>query len=167
MLAAREAPELDHRSGLGRARPGTRRRTPGSPARGSCRPRGLRPLGGCVRGIVEPGDFERFDLILAMDRENLQVLRRRAPPGRAGAAAAVPGVAPETGPEMLPDPYLRRPNGFEEVLDLIEAGPREACWHTCPAQPARPEVYPPYPLGVFSGAARTTTRRRVCSGRPP
>src|ERR1700730_3813220 len=31
--------------------------------------------------IVEPGDFERFDLILAMDRENLRVLRRPAPAG--------------------------------------------------------------------------------------
>ena len=29
--------------------------------------------------VVEPPDFERFDLILAMDRENLSVLQRRAP----------------------------------------------------------------------------------------
>src|SRR5512142_2235453 len=28
---------------------------------------------------VEPEDFEQFDLILAMDRENLAALRRRAP----------------------------------------------------------------------------------------
>src|SRR6185312_8105473 len=31
--------------------------------------------------IVEAADFERFDLILAMDTQNLEVLRKRAPPG--------------------------------------------------------------------------------------
>src|SRR5579872_2422165 len=29
--------------------------------------------------IVQPQDFSHFDLILAMDRENLEALRRRAP----------------------------------------------------------------------------------------
>ena len=29
--------------------------------------------------MVEPADFTRFDLILAMDQENLRVLQRRAP----------------------------------------------------------------------------------------
>src|SRR6186713_3040915 len=29
--------------------------------------------------VVEPADFERFDLVLAMDTNNLDVLRKRAP----------------------------------------------------------------------------------------
>ena len=46
--------------------------------------------------IVEPGDFERFDLILAMDRENLTVLRRRAPPAAPRRGGGVSEEAPHT-----------------------------------------------------------------------
>ena len=79
--------------------------------------------------IVEPGDFERFDLILAMDRENLRVLRRRAPPGVHERLRLFLEFAPEGGSEDVPDPYYGGPNGFEEVLDLIEAAARGLLAH--------------------------------------
>jgi protein-tyrosine phosphatase len=71
--------------------------------------------------VVDPVDFERFDLILAMDRENLQVLRRRAPAGAHERLRLFLEFAPQAGPEDVPDPYYGGPNGFEEMLDLVEA----------------------------------------------
>jgi protein-tyrosine phosphatase len=70
--------------------------------------------------IVEPGDFEKFDLILAMDRENLDVLRRRAPPNARERVRLFLEFAPGAPVNEVPDPYYGGPNGFEEVLDLVE-----------------------------------------------
>jgi protein-tyrosine phosphatase len=74
--------------------------------------------------IVEPGDFERFHLILAMDRENLTVLRRRAPQAAQERLRLFLEFAPDTEAEDVPDPYYGGPNGFEEVLDLVEQAAR-------------------------------------------
>jgi protein-tyrosine phosphatase len=71
--------------------------------------------------IVEPRDFEDFDLILAMDRENLNVLSHRAPAHRRDRLRLFLEFAPETTVAEVPDPYYGGPNGFEEVLDLVEA----------------------------------------------
>lgn len=79
--------------------------------------------------IVEPADFERFDLILAMDREILRVLRRRAPTTAHQRLRLFLEFAPEAGPEDVPDPYYGGPNGFEEVLDLVEAATRALLAH--------------------------------------
>ena len=79
--------------------------------------------------IVEPIDFERFDLILAMDRENLRVLRRRAPSGAEQRVRLFLEFAPQEGLEDVPDPYYGGPNGFEEVLDLVEAAARGLIAH--------------------------------------
>jgi protein-tyrosine phosphatase len=79
--------------------------------------------------IVEPLDFERFDLILAMDRENLRVLERRAPASVHERLRLFLEFAPEAGPSEVPDPYYGGPNGFEEVLDLIEAATRGLIAH--------------------------------------
>ena len=75
--------------------------------------------------IVEPGDFERFDLILAMDRENLAVLHRRVPEQARERVRLFLEFSPQREPEEVPDPYYGGPNGFEEVLDLVEATARE------------------------------------------
>ena len=79
--------------------------------------------------IVEPGDFERFDLILAMDHENLEVLRRRAPRDARERLRLFLEFAPAGGPAEVPDPYYGGPNGFEEVLDLVEAATRGLLTH--------------------------------------
>ena len=80
--------------------------------------------------IVEPGDFERFDLILAMDRENLSVLRRRAPAGsQERLRLFMEFAAHEAASPDVPDPYYGGPNGFEEVLDLVEAAARGLLAH--------------------------------------
>jgi protein-tyrosine phosphatase len=74
--------------------------------------------------VVEPEDFERFDLILAMDRENLAVLRRRAPETVRERVRLFLEFDPQGELHEVPDPYYGGPNGFEEVLDLIESAAR-------------------------------------------
>ena len=74
--------------------------------------------------IVEPRDFETFDLILAMDRENLSVLHHRAPPQTRDRVRLFLEFAPDATVTEVPDPYYGGPNGFEEVLDLVEEAAR-------------------------------------------
>ncbi len=79
--------------------------------------------------VVEARDFEYFDLILAMDRENLRTLERRAPQGTRERLRLFLEFAPEAGVSEVPDPYYGGPNGFEDVLDLIEAASRGLIEH--------------------------------------
>src|ERR1700743_3513649 len=71
--------------------------------------------------VVEPQDFGRFDLILAMDRQNFDTLRQRAPAMVHVRIRLFLDFAPEADTTEVPDPYYGGPNGFEEVLDLVEA----------------------------------------------
>jgi protein-tyrosine phosphatase len=73
---------------------------------------------------VEPADFERFDLLIAMDRDNLAELRRMADgPGHESKLALLrefdPAISPEDEPDV-PDPYYGGEAGFERVLDLVD-----------------------------------------------
>jgi len=79
--------------------------------------------------IVEPTDFGHFDLILAMDRDNLNVLNRRAPATARGRIRLFLEFAPDADTAEVPDPYYGGPNGFEEVLDLVEAASRGLLEH--------------------------------------
>ena len=79
--------------------------------------------------MVEPRDFEYFDLILAMDRENLRALQRFAPQQARERLRLFLEFAPEAGVSEVPDPYYGGPNGFEDVLDLIEAASRGLIEH--------------------------------------
>lgn len=79
--------------------------------------------------VIEASDFEQFDLILAMDRENLRALERRAPAHRRERLRLFLEFAPEAGINEVPDPYYGGANGFEDVLDLIEAASRGLVAH--------------------------------------
>jgi protein-tyrosine phosphatase len=74
--------------------------------------------------VVEPQDFGRFDLILAMDRQNYDTLRQHAPATVHERIRLFLEFAPESDTAEVPDPYYGGPNGFEEVLDLVEAAAR-------------------------------------------
>jgi protein-tyrosine phosphatase len=69
---------------------------------------------------IEDADFERYDLILAMDEENLAELRRRAPPAHRDRLRLVMEFAAGAPARVVPDPYYGGAQGFEEVLDLLE-----------------------------------------------
>ncbi|MBI5257378.1 MAG: low molecular weight phosphotyrosine protein phosphatase [Burkholderiales bacterium] len=66
-------------------------------------------------------DFERFDLLLAMDLDNLEHLSNQCPPGEHHRLGLLLEMgAPSLGLREVPDPYYGAPAGFERVLDLIE-----------------------------------------------
>jgi len=74
--------------------------------------------------VVESDDFERFDLLLAMDEQNYRHLLDIAPPGRRDRVRLFLEFAPESGRRDVPDPYYGGATGFEDVLDLIEEAAR-------------------------------------------
>jgi protein-tyrosine phosphatase len=69
-------------------------------------------------------DFGRFDLLIAMDAENQRELRRLAPdPEAAGRVRLLREYDPASvdGESLdVPDPYYGIPDGFDDVLDLVE-----------------------------------------------
>lgn len=69
-----------------------------------------------VRGrarVVVPDDFDEFDLVLAMDAENLADLRRVRPPGSRA-------VLRRFAEEDVPDPYYGDDGDFDDVVRRIE-----------------------------------------------
>jgi protein-tyrosine phosphatase len=73
---------------------------------------------------IEVADFHAFDLMLAMDRANLEALQRAAPRGARASIDLFLANAPELGVDEVPDPYYGADEGFERVLDLLESGAR-------------------------------------------
>ena len=71
------------------------------------------------RGIKDE-DFTRFDLIIAMDRQNLEALRSRCPPEQSERLRLLMEFAQRHEGLDVPDPYYGNAQGFEIVLDMIE-----------------------------------------------
>jgi len=78
---------------------------------------------------VQRADFERFDLILAMDESNLEALQSRAPAGSERRLHLFLEFAPGSTLTEVPDPYYGGPEAFEQVLDLAELGSRGLIAH--------------------------------------
>jgi protein-tyrosine phosphatase len=73
---------------------------------------------------VSQEDFARFDLILAMDRENLRELQAIKPRNSRVSLKLFLEYAPQLNLRDVPDPYYREAAAFEEVLDLTTAAAR-------------------------------------------
>jgi protein-tyrosine phosphatase len=73
---------------------------------------------------VSEEDFERFDLILAMDRQNLRVLQALKPGHARASLKLFLEYAPQLQLRDVPDPYYGDAAAFEEVLDLTAAASR-------------------------------------------
>jgi len=69
---------------------------------------------------VQEEDFASFDLVIAMDELNLEVLVELSPPEYHDRIKLFLEYAPQLGRRDVPDPYYGGSNGFELVLDLIE-----------------------------------------------
>lgn len=69
---------------------------------------------------IDVSDFERYDLILAMDAKNRGKLLRLCPPGKEDRVKLLLEFAPGITRRDIPDPYGGSEDGFETVLDLIE-----------------------------------------------
>jgi protein-tyrosine phosphatase len=78
---------------------------------------------------IRADDFERFDLIIAMDRANLRELVAQRPPRATARLALFMDYAPELGVAEVPDPYQGKAADFERVLDLTEAAARGLITH--------------------------------------
>lgn len=68
---------------------------------------------------VEADDFQRFDLVLAMDHSNLGNLKRLRSSNE-GAELDLFLRRYQLEVDEVPDPYYGGEQGFENVLDLIE-----------------------------------------------
>jgi protein-tyrosine phosphatase len=74
---------------------------------------------------VEAEDFRTFDYVLAMDAANLKRLQALRPRDARTELCLLLDYAPGVSNKEVPDPYYGGAGGFEEVLDLVEAGGRE------------------------------------------
>jgi len=81
-------------------------------------------LSGLGARQVAPNDFERFDLILAMDRQNLRALEALRPRNSKARLKLFMEYAARPDCLELPDPYCGDAADFELVLDLAAAAAR-------------------------------------------
>jgi protein-tyrosine phosphatase len=72
-----------------------------------------------ARRVVD-ADFEAFDLILAMDWDNLGELEADCPPAHRHKLRRLTEFASKASHPTVPDPYYGGADGFETVLDLVE-----------------------------------------------
>jgi len=81
-------------------------------------------LSGLRARQVQKSDFQRFDRLLAMDYDNLELLRAACPPALHDRLGLFLDYAPELGRREVPDPYYGGAEGFDLVIDLVEAAAR-------------------------------------------
>jgi protein-tyrosine phosphatase len=65
-------------------------------------------------------DFEKFDYVIAMDRLNLELLKRICPRRHAHKLSLLCDFNQKLRGKEVPDPYDGPDAGFEKVLDMIE-----------------------------------------------
>jgi protein-tyrosine phosphatase len=122
-LAAREGLEASieiDSAGIGSwhvGQPPDRRSTAAAQARGIV-------MEGAARQVTE-ADFEAYDLLLAADEQNLAALRALAPDDEGASRARLlrefDPASVAAGDLEVPDPYYGGADGFDHVLDLVEA----------------------------------------------
>lgn len=92
---------------------------PDQRAQAAARRRGIDISGLTARSVID-ADFERFDLILAMDRDNREELLAMADPACHDRIRLLLDFSRNHAGADVPDPYYGGKLGFERVLDLIE-----------------------------------------------
>ena len=65
-------------------------------------------------------DLDYFDLILAMDKSNLDNLRRMASPEQQARIKLFMDYAKNFDDDEVPDPYYGLGHGFDLVMDMVE-----------------------------------------------
>ena len=69
---------------------------------------------------VQDADYAEFDLILAMDWDNLALLQADCPPEHQRKLRRLTEFCQHSNSPVVPDPYYGEADGFETVLDLVE-----------------------------------------------
>ena len=81
-------------------------------------------LSGLRARSISEFDFVRFDRILAMDRDNLNLLRRACPAEHRHKLGLLLEYSRGFTEREVPDPYYGGADGFDHVLDLVEDAAR-------------------------------------------
>lgn len=71
---------------------------------------------------LAPGDYARFQWLVAMDESNEDSLQGRAPNGSTAHIVRFTTYVPGEAPRDVPDPYYGGGRGFQVVHDLLERG---------------------------------------------
>lgn len=79
-------------------------------------------LSGLRAKLLQTEDFERFDLIFAMEESNLLTLRMSCPPRYQHKLHYFTEYCSSQVSQDVPDPFYGQPRDFEHVLDVIEDG---------------------------------------------
>ena len=77
-------------------------------------------LSGLRARKFERVDFHHFGLVLAMDRDNHEILARLAQPSSGHRLRMMMEYARQFRETEVPDPYYGGPEAFERVLDIVE-----------------------------------------------
>jgi protein-tyrosine phosphatase len=78
---------------------------------------------------IQAADFQKHDLILVMDWENLDMLQAQCPAAHQHKVRRLTEFCQSNVQPVVPDPYYGGVNGFERVLDLIEDACEGLMWH--------------------------------------
>lgn len=77
-------------------------------------------LSGLRARQIQDKDFERHDMILVMDWDNLAELEERCPAKHRTKLRRLTEFCMSHDSEIVPDPYYGDAQGFDNVLDLVE-----------------------------------------------
>jgi len=69
---------------------------------------------------VSEEDFDKFDYVLAMDKDNYAVLQDMCPSSKKHQLKLFLDFARDLGFDEVPDPYYGGTKGFEKVFDMLE-----------------------------------------------
>ena len=73
-----------------------------------------------ARQVETPEDFENFDLLLAMDRQNYRDLLSLSDPEHHGKIKLMREFDSEEAEDKdVPDPYYGGPSGFDNIYDML------------------------------------------------
>jgi len=73
---------------------------------------------------VSVSDFDNYDLIIAMDRDNYVDLQRIRPTGSKADLKMMMHYHPEAQPVDVPDPYYGGMDGFNYMCELLDSATR-------------------------------------------
>ena len=85
---------------------------------------------------IQPDDLVTFDLVVAMDQENWDDIVRLDDAPRA-LLKMLSDFLPDSWPRDVPDPYYGGRQGFETVLDMLEAACPAIIDHLLDGQPTK------------------------------
>lgn len=97
-------------------------------------------MAGIKARMISLRDFERFDLILAMDRKVFFSLHGICPVEHRRKLRLFLDYLPDKAVDEVPDPYYGNPDGFEHVLDLCEKAIRALLAKSSSTTGAQPET---------------------------